>query len=197
MRIQISSGQWPDECELAVGKLLNELLREFPSLTVIEQTIGRRSGCIKSALLESDDDLSFLEGTVKWKCVSPYRPKHKRKNWFVDISICDEIKQIDFNQELVRFETFRSRGKGGQNINKVETGVRAIYIPTGLAVVSTEARTQHMNKRIALDRLCMMIAQANFQNTEELKALRWIEHTRLERGNAVRVYECMEFKRIL
>ena len=49
-------------------------------------------------------------------------------------------------------------------MNKVETGVRAIHIPTGTAVVSTEARSQHMNKQIALNRLCEILAEMNLES---------------------------------
>lgn len=70
----------------------------------------------------------------------------------------------------MRFETLRSGGKGGQNVNKVETGVRAVHVPTGLAVVSTQARSQHINKRLDLDRL--------------------------ERGGAGRTYVGTDFRRV-
>ena len=114
MRLQISSGQGPAECELAAGKLLEALQKEFPSLTEISRVSGKHPGCIRSVMLETNEDLSFLEGTVKWQCVSPYRPKHKRKNWFVDISVCGEdAPATRFDEELVRFETFRSGGHGG------------------------------------------------------------------------------------
>lgn len=70
----------------------------------------------------------------------------------------------------MRFETLRSGGKGGQNVNKVETGVRAVHVPTGLAVVSTQARSQHIKKRLDLDRL--------------------------ERGGAGRTYVGTDFRRV-
>ena len=97
-------------------------------------------------------------------------------------------------EKLVRFETFRSGGKGGQNVNKVETGVRALHIPTGTAVVSTEARSQHMNKQIALNRLCEILAEMNMESGRREKNLAWMEHARLERGNPVRVYEGRSFR---
>ena len=71
-------------------------------------------------------------------------------------------------------------------MNKVETGVRAIHIPTGTAVVSTEARSQHMNKQIALNRLCEILAEMNMESGRREKNLAWMEHARLERGNPVR-----------
>ena len=99
-------------------------------------------------------------------------------------------------QELkLRFETFRSGGKGGQNVNKVETGVRVIHIPTGISVVSTEARSQHMNKKLAVNRLCDILAERNMESGRKEKELAWLEHNRLGRGNPVRIYEGGNFVR--
>lgn len=196
MEIQLSSGQGPLECELAVGKLLRALEAEYPGLEVLERTPGGRAGCYKSVLLRTDRDLSHLEGTVKWVCQSPFRPKHRRKNWFVDVSLWDRAGKPDCDPGLVRFETFRSGGKGGQHVNKVETGVRCVHLPTGLAVTSTQARSQHRNKQLALDRLCQLLAQQNARDEAALRACQRLEHTRLERGGAVRTYEGMDFRRV-
>lgn len=193
MEIQISSGQGPEECEFAVGKLLAVLKEEFRDIEVLDCVRGKKHGCFRSVRIESQTDLSFLEGTVKWICQSPFRPQHKRKNWFVDISLCAELDIIEFDEALVRFETFRCGGKGGQHVNKVETGVRAVHIPTGAATVSTEARSQHQNRKIALNRLCELLAEQNLQSTEAAKSLNRLEHTRIERGNPGRVYKGMDF----
>ncbi len=123
------------------------------------------------------------------------RRNHRRKNWFVDVSICAKMDTQEYDESLVRFETFCSGGKGGQHVNKVETGVRAIYVPTGLAVVSTEARSQQMNKKLAMNRLCEIISAQNQQGMEQVKALNRLEHTRIKRGDPVQVYEDMEFVR--
>lgn len=93
MEIQLSSGQGPAECELAVAKLLAALLAEFPDIQILARAPGIKPGTLRSARLQSDADLSFLEGTVQWVCQSPYRPKHKRKNWFVDVSLCTPQKR--------------------------------------------------------------------------------------------------------
>lgn len=193
MRIQISSGQGPEECELAVGLFYQALRREVEEIQKVSCVKGRRGG-FSSVVLEAEADWSGLEGSVLWVCKSPLRPGHKRKNWYIDVSILEEIPRTSKEMQ-VRFETFRSGGKGGQNVNKVETGVRVVHIPTGIAVVSTEARSQHMNKQIALNRLCDILADRDLQCARREKELAWMEHNRLERGNPVRIYEGREFVR--
>jgi len=196
MLIQISSGKGPLECELAAGKFLEVIMKEMKDAKIVEEVKGQYVNCYKSVVFTTSDDISFFEGTIKWIVQSPFRPKHKRKNWFVDVSIFREQQKTEFSENLVRFETFRCGGHGGQNVNKVETGVRAIHVPTGLAVVSTEARTQHINKKLALNRLCEIIGKQNSDAEMLTKQIMWIQHELLERGNPVRVYEGMEFKRV-
>ena len=198
MRIQISSGSGPAECELAVGKFLHALMEEFTDIEVLQKTDGRVRGCFRSVQISSETDLSFLEGTVLWICKSPYRPHHGRKNWFVDVSLCHEVSVEceKFDESEVRFETFRSGGKGGQHVNKVETGVRAIHIPTGISVVCTEERSQHLNKLTALKRLREVIESNITAQEASVRSDNRLEHTRIERGNPVRVYEGMDFRRV-
>jgi peptide chain release factor len=181
---------------LAVGKLLSALSEEFPGITIVEETAGGGPGRFRSARISSETNLSFLKGTVLWICKSPYRPHHGRKNWFVDVSVRHDAETVDFAESSVRFETFRSGGHGGQNVNKVETGVRAIHEPTGVSAISTDKRSQHLNKRIALKRVLEAVAALNSNSMATAKSLDRLEHTRIVRGNPVRVYEGMEFKRI-
>lgn len=194
MQIQISSGQGPEECELAVGKLYHTLKKEFNSLEIINAVPGRNAGTYASMLLQSSEDLSCLEGSVLWICKSPYRLGHKRKNWYIDISIIPETETVK-RQGYLRIDTFRSGGKGGQNINKVETGVRITHLPTGISAASTTARSQHLNRQIAMNRLCEMLAVIEQENQAKTKSLAWLEHNRIIRGNPIRVYEGMTFTR--
>lgn len=194
MRIQISSGQGPAECELAAELFYRQLQKEIGDIRMVQCVRGSKAKGFSSVIFETEEDMSSLDGSILWVCKSPYRPKHKRKNWYIDVSILENMPKL--TQELkLRFETFRSGGKGGQNVNKVETGVRVIHIPTGISVVSTEARSQHMNKKLAVNRLCDILAERNMESGRKEKELAWLEHNRLERGNPVRIYEGGNFVR--
>ena len=194
MVYQISSGQGPAECELGVAKFLEYLTRHY-QITVLETSRGYNEGTFRSVRLSTDEDLSQYEGSVQWICRSPYRPAHKRKNWFLDFSACQTAGTEEFDPEQVRFETFRSGGKGGQNVNKVESGVRAVYLPTGQAVECTEERSQYANKQKALARLREIIKQRNLTEQATAKNADWRCHTSLERGNAGAVFVGMEFRK--
>lgn len=192
MIVQISSGQGPAECELAVVKLYEALEKEYSDIELIQKHESRTPGCCSSIMFSTEEDLSGLEGTIQWICESPFRPHHKRKNWYVDVSIIPEVPQICKDQDI-RFERFHCGGNGGQNVNKVETGVRLIHIPTGITVTSTAERSQLQNRKNALDKLNLILAEKEAANHAKQTNDAWREHNKIVRGNPVRVYKGMKF----
>ena len=196
MRLQISAGNGPEECELAVRKFLDSIKKEFKNLEIVETSKGKYKDTYKYVVVESTDDLSFLEGSIKWICESPYRKNHKRKNWFIDVSVISGIQEYYLGEDLIKFETFRCSGNGGQNVNKVESGVRAIYELLNLIVEATEERNQKMNKNIAIRKLEKAVKDLNNKALKDNSCERWLENKAIERGNEIRIYKGKKFLRI-
>lgn len=192
MIIQISAGQGPPECQLAVAKLADALKKEYGHLEILSETKGYEKGCFDSIRFRTEHDFSSLEGTILWICKSPFRKEHKRKNWYVDVSIIPDLQEIVTDQEY-RVEKFHCGGKGGQNVNKVETGVRIIHIPTGLVSQSTEERSQFQNKQRAMEKLQEKLIGLRLEQQEKQLNAAWQEHNRIVRGNPVRIYEGEKF----
>ncbi len=193
MQYEISSGNGPTECELAVTKLTHYLEKEYDA-TIIKTTPGYHQGTFKTVVLLCNTDLSAFVGSVLWICKSPYRPYHKRKNWFINFTNADKSDVTIFDQTKVEFTTCHSRGNGGQNVNKVETGVRAYYPPTNDSVVSSDERSQYANKKKAVERLRLLVENRNAKTAIcQANELR-ITHVNLERGNASVIFEGESFK---
>ena len=129
------------------------------------------------------------QGTILWRSTkNHYRPGHKRSNWFVGVNFFDEVELPHIDESEITYETCRSGGKGGQNVNKVETAVRATHTPTGLSVKCSDERSQSQNKSLARERLLLKLRQINDKARADSLSRQWSNHDSLERGNPVKKF---------
>lgn len=196
--LQISAGDGPAECAWAVLRVVEKLKEESQAAgieaRVLEAEPGPRPATAQSVLmglLSASSLAPFMEswcGSVQWVARSPFRPEHKRKNWFVGVRAFEPPSEEVFHPRDLRFETMRASGPGGQHVNRTESAVRVTHVPTGLQAAASEERSQHRNRKLALARLADKLAELEADRRGEAKKKRWLAHRDLERGNPVRVF---------
>jgi len=210
---QFSSGQGPMECEWIVGRLLDifclEAERNGLECSILTLTRGKISSAspvdqgkprFRSALVEirgqaGEEFTRQWCGTIQWIGQSPFRPKNRRRNWFVAIDPVQPGTRVDLRdlENQVTATAFRAGGPGGQHVNKTSSGIRLIHHPTGVTVEVQDERSQHRNKQIALKRLEFLLSRINHLEEGKLNENRWKKHQQLERGNPRRVFFGPEF----
>ena len=99
-----------------------------------------------------------------------------------------EVDTIQIDDKDIRYETSRSGGAGGQNVNKVETAVRAVRIPSGLSVRCDDERNQLQNKNRAKERLMLKLSTINDEKKAEQDRKIWMNHNLLDRGNPIQTF---------
>jgi len=170
-------------------------------VTMLDAIPGDKPGTLKSALLslEGEEVSPFARqwlGTIQWIGKSPFRPRHKRKNWFIGVQIYYPPDKSSISEQDLKYEAMKASGPGGQHVNKSQTAIRVVHHPTGLCAVAQEERSQYLNKKLALARLYSLIEEAEKKSQQKEQKERWNQHNELERGNPVRIYEGETFKRV-
>lgn len=191
--LQLTAGRGPVECARAVVLVARELLKDFPDAELIEsEAHNTEPDCYMSMLFLAETDPAKekeWQGAVLWHATSnPYRPGHRRKNWFVGIEFIAPVELPGISNKDIVFETMRSCGHGGQHVNKVETAVRATHVPTGLSVRCADERSQSQNKLRAKERLLMKLFHQQKEKIASTKHGIWNNHDSLVRGNAVKKF---------
>lgn len=203
MWIQISAGLAPVECcrfiYLYMQLLKDECAQRGIKVEVLDYSKGEKKDTFKSVFLrlrgkQAIEYANENSGTMLWVCKSQYRKNHKRKNWFIEVEVLDEQETIHFDTKDINIETMRSSGNGGQNVNKLETGVRITHIPTGIVAKSQEERSQHANKKLAFSRLEKKLSEIELQKKAQRGKVRWQQHGSIKRGDAVRTFNGEKFK---
>lgn len=196
--LQLSAGVGPKECGEAVARAARKVIKDArqnnATVEIVEQ-IGANDDVRSIVLNVSGDDVEGFarswEGTLLWVCA--LRSGAARKNWYFSGQVFVPSSTPLFDVNDIEFRTCRSSGAGGQHVNTTNSAVQAIYTPTGVSVRVEDQRSQHANKKMAIQLLELKHHEKMQDDARNGKSNQRMQHHTLERGNPKRVFHGMDF----
>jgi peptide chain release factor 2 len=169
----------------------------------LEETRGEEAG-IKSATIEIKGRnaygwLKTENGVHRLVRISPFDSNARRHTSFASVNVypvVDDAIKIDINESDVRTDTMRSGGAGGQHVNKTESAIRLTHIPTNIAVVCQEDRSQHRNRARAWQMLRAKLYELELKKREEKAAADQAAKTDIGWGHQIRSYVLQPYQMV-
>lgn len=165
------------------------------TVAVLDLQPGEEAG-IKSATLEIRGQYAYgylkaEKGVHRLVRISPFDAQARRHTSFASVfvyPVVDDTIEIEINEKDLRIDTFRAGGKGGQHVNKTDSAVRIVHIPTGIVVSCQNERSQGQNKATAMKMLRAALYQHELEKRQAEREKVEAEKTEIGWGNQIRSY---------